>query len=284
MIHIVADSTSDLSKELLDRYDITILPLHVIMDDREYLDGVNVTPEQIYEWSDRVKKTPKTSALSFEDGVNTFRKLTANGDEIIVFSISSEMSTTYNVMKLAAEELPDAGISIIDSKNLSTGIGLEVIEAAELAKQGLSRLEIVERIEALIDKVRASFVIDTLVYLYRGGRCNSLAAIFGSVLKLHPRIDVINGAMQAGQRYRGKINHVTLQYAKDMEEQLLKARPDRVFITYSPQTDPEVVKEIHEYLESLGHFKEIFETHAGSVISSHCGPGTLGVLFIEGES
>ncbi len=285
MIKIVADSTADLSEELIKRYDLTILPLHVIMDDHEYLDGVNITPEEIYKWSDEVKKTPKTSAVDLVDTAKVFRELAADGSEIIAFSISASMSTTNNVLRMAADEAGVSDrVSVIDSENLSTGIGLLVLEAADMAKAGMTREEIVTKIEDLIPKVRASFVVDTLVFLARGGRCSSATALLGGVLKLHPRIDVIEGAMQAGQKYRGKLDHVIMQYVKEMEPQLKKAKKTRVFITYSySETIEEIATEVHKYIDTLHHFDEVLQTHAGAVVSSHCGPGTLGVLFIEGK-
>jgi len=190
------------------------------------------------------------------------------------------MSTTNNVFRLAVGELEvEEQVRIIDSANLSTGVGLQVIEAAILAKEGKSLDEIVTAIEEVTPKVRASFVVDTLVYLHRGGRCSGLAALAGGMLKLHPKIVVKNGVMGPDKKYRGKMGSVILSYAKEMEEELQKARRDRVFITHSG-CDQAVIDSVKEYLESLGIFEEILVTRAGGVISSHCGPGTLGVLFI----
>ncbi|MDD6202919.1 MAG: DegV family protein, partial [Lachnospiraceae bacterium] len=162
---------------------------------------------------------------------------------------------------------------------LSTGIGLLVLEAAILAKEGKTAREIADRIEELKPLVRASFVVDTLTYLYRGGRCSGLAAMAGGALKLHPRISVADGKMSPGKKYRGNIDKVIMSYVKDMEEELKDAKPDRVFITHSG-CDEKILQDVRTYLESLHIFKEILETRAGGVISSHCGPGTLGVLFI----
>ena len=199
---------------------------------------------------------------------------------MICFSISGSMSTSGNVMRLAAEELDAAAqVTIIDSENLSTGIGLLVVEAAIMAEQGHSAAEITAAIRELIPKVRASFVVDTLVYLWRGGRCNAVAALAGSALRLHPKIVVENGAMHATKKYRGKIDNAIMSYVKDMEADLKAARPERVFITHSG-CSREVVEEVRSYLKGLTVFCEILETRAGGVISSHCGPGTLGVLFI----
>ncbi len=280
MVKIISDSTCDLSPELITRYNIDILPLHILLGEDEYEDGKTITPEQIFAWSNEHKTTPKTSAPSLEDAIRIFRPYVEDGHEIICFSISGGMSTSGNVMRLAADELEASDrIHVVDSANLSTGIGLLVIEAAIMASNGSSVADILSQMEALKPKVRASFVVDTLTYLYRGGRCNAVAAMAGGVLKLHPKIVVENGAMDATRKYRGKIKAVIMSYVKDMEDDLKSARPDRVFITHSG-CDSSTVDSVRTYLNSLGIFHEILETRAGGVISSHCGPGTLGVLFI----
>ena len=280
MVKIISDSTCDLSAELVAQYDIDILPLHILLGDEEFEDGKTITPDEIYSWSDEHKTTPKTSAPSLAETIELFRPYVEEGCEIVCFSISNSMSTSGNVMRLAAGELEaENRITVIDSANLSTGIGLLVIEAAIMAKNGHSASEIASVMETLKPNVRASFVVDTLTYLYRGGRCNAVAAMAGGVLKLHPKIVVENGAMDATKKYRGKINSVIMSYVKDMETDLKAARPDRVFITHSG-CDRDTVNAVRSYLESFGIFHEILETRAGGVVSSHCGPGTLGVLFI----
>ena len=283
MVRIFSDSTCDLSRELLDRYDVGILPLHILLGEQDYLDGEGITPEQIYQWSDANKTTPKTAAPSLESVMEAFEPYVKSGTPIVCFSIASGMSTSGNVMCLAAEALgAQELVTVIDSANLSTGVGLLVIEAAIMAKEGKTPAEIAARMEEIKPLVRASFVVDTLTYLHRGGRCSGVAALLGSTLKLHPRIAVIDGAMQPGKKYRGKIGHVILSYVHDMEEALRTARPERVFITHSGCEDADV-EAVKAYLRSLGHFKEILVTRAGGVVSSHCGPGTLGVLFIANE-
>ena len=279
MIKILSDSTCDLSKELVERYDLGIIPLYVRLGEKEYLDGVNITPEELYKWSDEHGETPKTAAPSIED---ISKYLDPNSsDEYIIFTISSSMSASFNNVRLAAEDLEMSDrVYVIDSANLSTGIGLQVLYAAELAKAGKSAKEIVQEIENTKSKVRASFVVDTLVYLHRGGRCSGLAALLGTALKLHPRIAVADGAMHPEKKYRGSSKRFVLDYVKDMEADLKNARPERVFITHSG-CDREIVESVRDYLSSLGIFNEILETRAGGVVSSHCGPGTLGVLFID---
>lgn len=280
MIRIAADSTCDLSKELIDKYNISIIPLHIVLEDKEYRDGFDITPDEIYEWSDKNNTTPKTSAVGFEDAENAIKPIADTDDEMIIFTISEKMSTTANVFRMAAEELEvEDRVSVIESANLSTGIGLLVIEAAIMAAEGRTRKEIVDFIEDMKPQVRSSFVVDTLTYLHRGGRCSSVTALAGGMLKLHPKIVVENGAMLATKKYRGKMDSVILDYAKEMEEDLKQAKKDRVFITHSG-CNQETIDSVKEYLESLGQFEEILITRAGGVISSHCGPGTLGVLFI----
>lgn len=283
MIRIISDSTCDLSKELIKKYNIDILPLHIHLGEEEYQDGVTITPDEIYEWADANNTTPKTSAASMIEVIDKFEPYINNGEEIICFSISSSMSANHNVMRLAVEDMEaEDKIHIIDSANLSTGIGLLVVEAAIMAQECKSADEIVARIEELKPLVSASFVVDTLTYLHRGGRCSSVAALAGGVLKLHPKIVVENGKMDANKKYRGKMSMVIKSYVKDMEEDLKTAKKDRVFITHSG-CEQSILDEIHGYLAELNVFDEILTTRAGSVISSHCGPGTLGVLFIKGN-
>lgn len=281
MVKIIADSTCDLSRELLERYDVSIIPLHIVLGEKEFEDGADITPEDIFKWSDENKTTPKTAAPSLERAMEVMRPFVEGGGEVVAFCISEDMSTTGNVLRLAAEELgAQDRVTVINSENLSTGIGLLVIEAAEMARAGSPAEEIAKRINELKPLVRASFVVDTLTYLHRGGRCSSVAAMAGGVLKLHPKIVVEGGKMSAAKKYRGTIDSVILSYAHDLESALKNARPERVFITHSG-CERATVERVREYLASLKVFSEIHETRAGGVISCHCGPGTLGVLFIS---
>ena len=283
MVKILADSTCDLSVELLKKYDIDIIPLNVSMDETEVKDGPDTDIDAIFKWCDENNTTPHTSAPSFEAAMDVMKPFLDEGKELVIFTISSEMSTSSNVMHIAAEELDaEDKVTVIDSRNLSTGIGLLVVEAAIMAKEGKTAGEIEEKILELIPKVRASFVVDTLTYLYRGGRCNAVAALFGSALKLHPEIVVKDGKMDASKKYRGKMSKVILDYANDLTDSMKKAVPSRAFVTHTP-CDRETVDSVVEFVKSLNIFDEVLETQAGAVISSHCGPGTLGVLFIDSE-
>lgn len=279
-VKIISDSTCDLSPELIKRYDVEILPLYVTLGDESLKDGVDITPDQLYAWADEHKTTPKTAAVTQADAYNVLKKYVEQGCQIVYTGISSEMSVSYGVVQLAAKEFPDAKIAVVDSRNLSTGVGHVVIRAAELAQEGKDAFEIKEELDQFTPLVRASFVVDTITYLYRGGRCSAVAAFGATALNLKPSIVVENGKMRPDTKYHGKIDRALKKYVQAMEPSLLKARPDRVFITHSGSSE-ETVNAIKRYLEELNYFKEILITRAGCVISSHCGPGTLGVLYVE---
>lgn len=279
-IRIVSDSTCDLNEELIQKYNITIIPLNIVLDSKSYMDGTEITPDEIYAWADKTNTTPKTAGPEMGYVLDVLRPMAEAGEDVIFIGISEDMSVTCNTVRMAAAELSYPKIRVINSMNLSTGIGLQVIRAAEYAAQGKDADWIAHELEAVREKVRASFVIDTLTYLHRGGRCNAVTALLGNVLKLKPMIGVRNGKMGVERKYRGKQNMVVRNYAKDLEPQLLSADPQRVFITHSG-IDSAIVKETYDYLKSLNYFQEILITRAGGVISSHCGPNTLGVLFYE---
>ncbi len=281
-VKIFSDSTCDLGEELIKKYSVTIIPLCIIMGDKSYYDGEGLGQKEIFKWADENKTTPKTAAITAERLEEAAKPVLESGDDILLFTISSGMSSTYNLASIYAEDNGNGHMHIIDSANLSTGIGLLVIKAAEMAAEGKDAEEIVKEIKALIPKVRASFVIDTLTYLARGGRCSSVTALLAGTLKLHPEIIVKDGAMSVNKKYRGSLGNSVMKYATDLEEALLDADHDRVFITHTVrESERAIVDEVRKYLESLGVFKEVLETRAGGVISSHCGPGTLGILFIK---
>lgn len=282
-VAIIADTTCDLSADLKEKYQIKTFPLHIHLGDREYSDGIDIAPDDIYRWSDENKATPKTSAISPAEANDVLLAALKEAESVICFCISDQMSSTGNVLRLAVQELEvEDKVFVVDSKSLSTGIGLQIIEAAIMAEQGMAAADIVAELQNMQERVRASFVVDTLTYLHRGGRCSGLAALAGSALKLHPLISVIGGKMLPGKKYRGRMDRVLIEYVKDMEADLKNAKPDRVFITHSG-CEEEIIAAVKAEVASLGRFKEILVTRAGSVITSHCGPGTLGVLFISGE-
>lgn len=277
-VRIVADSTCDLSKELLERYEITIIPLCIVMGEDSLFDGLETTPEQIYAWADANKTTPKTAATTPAKAQEVLAPFMEAGDDIIFLGISEQMSTNCNVVRLIGQEEEYERLFVINSMNLSTGIGLQVIKAASMAQQGKTAEEIVKEIEGCRDRVRASFVVDTLTYLARGGRCTSATALLANTLRLHPQIIVRDGAMTVNKKYRGNLASAVLKYAMDQESELLEAEPEHVFITHSGCSE-EIIQSVYDYLKKLDYFKEIHITRAGGVISSHCGYGTLGVLY-----
>lgn len=281
MVKIFTDSTSDLSKELLEKYNIGVIPLYIHLGDEEYKDGEEIGIQDAFKWSDENKTTPKTAACSVDDVIKAIEPHKEAGDDVIIFTISGEMSSTLQVMRMAAEEMEyEDHIFVIDSRNLSTGIGLLIMEAAVMAEDGKSAEEIVAKVNEYIPKSRASFVIDTLVYLARGGRCSAVAALVGGMLNIKPKIVVKDGAMGVDKKYRGPYKKVILQYAKDLEPQMLNAKKDRVFVTHTP-CDDGIVESVVDYVKSLNYFDDVIVTEAGTTIGSHCGPNTLGVLFIE---
>ncbi len=278
-VKIISDSTCDLSKELIKKYDISIVPLHVVMNDKTMRDGLEVTPEDIYEYVDKNGKLPSTSAVNIGDYIEIFKYWREQGYEIVHFDISSEFSSTYRNACMAAQEV--GGVYVVDSRNLSTGQGLVVMHGAEMAQSGKSAKEIFEECTALTSKIEASFVVDSIDYLYKGGRCSALAAFGANLLKLKPCIEVKDGKMIPGKKYRGNISRVMLSYV----EERLKGRDDidksRIFITHTKCSDEDVEAVRQKVLEICPDFKEILETTAGCTVTTHCGPNTLGILFIR---
>ncbi len=279
-IKIIADSTCDLPKEVIEKFDITILPLYVVMDEKSYKDGVETTVQDLFDYSDRTKQTPKTSAAPVPDFIEAFARYAEQGYDIIYIGISSGLSSTVQNATIAAAEFEDTKIFAFDSFNLSTGIGLQVMLACELREQGLSAEEIIEKLEETRPKVRSSFVIDVMTYLHRGGRCTTLQAVGATMLSLKPQIVVEDGKLRSAKKFRGNIIKSAVAYVNDTLENIERIDDKRIFITHSP-CDEALVSAVREAIESKGYFKEILESTAGSVISSHCGPNCLGILFIE---
>ena len=275
---IASDSTCDLGQELIDRYQISILPMGVTLGDAYYRDGVDITPDDLYAYHAKSGQLPKTAAVNIADHMDFFDGLTRDGSAVIHFTISSSMSSNYNNACVAAEEFKD--VYVIDSKNLSTGSGLLVITAAEMAQQGMEPKEIAEKILVMTDYVDASFVVDDLEYLVKGGRCSAVAAFGANLLQLKPCIHVKNGAMGVGKKYRGNFEKVLRAYVADRLAEGDDIVPDRVFVTHAG-CDPEIVGCVAEAVRNTLPFKEVLVTRAGCTISSHCGANTLGVLFVR---
>ncbi len=282
-VKIISDSTCDLPQELAERYNIGIIPLHVLLGEKVYTDGVDIDPDMIFAWADENRATPNTSMPTPDEAMTVFKKALSEYDEIVAFTISASMSGSYQVFCEAAKNLgKEDKIFVIDSENLSDGIALMALEASEMAMNGADGSTIAARMEERKKYVRSSFVVDTLMYLYRGGRCSGVSALVGGALHLHPRIYVEDGEMKVGRKYRGNIDHAIMSYLKDMESELKEADPERIFVTYSSCSE-DTRKAVCDYLESMDHFEEIICSRTACVVTSHCGPGTLGVLFMASE-
>ncbi len=280
-VRISCDSIVDLSQELVDRYSIVINPMPVTVGDKQHFDGVDVHPEDLFNFTRETGELAKTSAPNTAAYAELFEKLTADGDEVIHFAISSSMSGSYNFARLAAEDFD--GVYVVDSANLSTGSGLLALKACDYAADGLSAAEIVEKIEELKPCVDASFVVDTLTFLHKGGRCSAVAMLGANLLKLKPCIEVTAGAMDVGKKYRGKIGDVMKNYAEERLAFAADVNTDRCFVT-STCEDDEIPEMIADIVRASGIFKEVLITKAGCTVSAHCGPNTLGVLFIRNSA
>lgn len=279
MVKIISDSTCDLSPELLAQYDIDIVPLYVVMGDKTLKDGLEATPDDIYRFVDDTGVLPKTSAPNLGDFVDAFKPYAEQGTEVVHFNISADFSSSYATACLAAEEV--GGVEVVDTRNLSTGSGLVVLHAAELARAGKSAKEIADECRALTAKVEASFVVDSIDYLHKGGRCSSVAALGANLLKLKPCIEVTEGKMKSAKKYRGNIDKVILNYVTDRLSGCDDIDKHRIFITHT-RCSAEIVEQVREKINTLAPgFEEILETTAGCTITSHCGPYTLGILFIR---
>lgn len=275
-VKVSSDSISDLG-DLYEERGIARLPIPIVLGDRSGADG-DITPSDIYDFFDRTKTTPKTSAITPEEYYNFFSAQTEDGSELVHFTISSEMSSCYRNAVAAAERCK--GVYVVDSRNLSTGAGLLVLYADDLAKAGLSGAEIKAKADARSGAVQASFVVDTMTFLYRGGRCSGVAAFIASVLKIKPCIAVTGGKMEVCQKYRGSTDKAIVKYVADT----LRSYPDPdlkyVFVTHT-SARPEVVETVKREVLAVFPSANIIETIAGATVTSHCGKGTLGVLYFN---
>jgi len=277
-IKISCDSTCDLSKELAQKLNIGIMPLYLINGDETYIDGVNITPEVLYHIVEEEGGSFSTAAVNVSDYADAFREWRGSYDSVIHFTISATMSACYNNACLAAEEV--GGVYIIDSKSLSTGIAMLAIEAARLAEEGVSAAEIIDTVSALRQKLDVSFVIEKLDYLRRGGRCSAMQAFGANMLRLKPCIELKDGAMEVGKKYRGGTDKAIAEYLSERLTGRDDIDPRRVIVTYSP-SDPGLAEKAIEIVKGFGIFAEVMTANAGCTISNHCGPNTLGVIFFR---
>ena len=278
---ITADSTCDISTALYKRYDVTMISLYINLGDKAYKDGLDISTKELFQYVDRTGELPKTAAPSPEDYRAVFGRLVGEGKEVVHISLSSEMSASYSNACRAAKEFEN--VRVIDSRSLSTGSGLLVVKAAEFAALGLASGEVASRVLALIPQVEASFVIDTLTYLHKGGRCSSVAALGANLLHLKPCIEVRDGRMQVSKKYRGALKRCLNDYIKDRLADRADIDPSRAFITHTVQ-DAALLEHTKKAVQDAFPFAEVLITDAGGTISSHCGPGTMGVLFLRKEA
>ena len=278
-ILITADSTCDVPADLKERYNFKIIPLTITLKEENYLDGVNFSVEDMYKAFYEDGSLPATAAPNIAQFLDFFKPFINEGYEIIHFDISSALSGTYSAACLAAEALK--GVHVIDSEMLSSGVLLEMIEAAEAAGRGMSPTEIVRYIEDEIrPKTDTSFVLDTLKFMAKGGRCSGVAAMAANILGLKPGLEMKNKELGVYKKYRGNSKAFYMQYVKDRIAGK-KIRPGHVFITESGGIDQDIISELIEYVQQEVNPREIHHTYAGCTVASHCGPGCLGVLFIN---
>ena len=276
MIKITADSTCDLSPEILDRLDIALTPLHVLIDEENFRDGADITPQDIFRHVGEKNRTCTTAAINTYEYEAFFSQFANQYEAVIHINLGSGFSSCHQNAKIAAQSF--GNVHVIDSQNLSTGSGHLVYEAALLARDGHAAPTIVEKVEALIPKINASFVIDRMDYLKKGGRCSSMEAFGATLLKIKPSIEVTHGKMTVGKKYRGNFESCLEKYIKDRLQHDDKIDKSRVFITHS-MCAPEIVGKVRSWITQFTDFEEVIETSAGCTISAHCGPNTLGILY-----
>lgn len=279
-IKIISDSTADLPKELIEKYDIQIVPLSVTLGENTFKDGLDISAKDIFDFYGKTKVLPKTSAVSVTEYTNVFAPWVEKGYDIIHFTISSSMSACFQNSCIAAVEL--GHVWSIDSANLSSGIGLLVVLAAELAAKGESAENIAKCVTEARERVDASFILDRLEFLYKGGRCSGVAALGANLLKLKPCIEVVDGSMKVGKKYRGTYEKCALEYVRDRLSGNTNIETDIFFLTWTG-VDAKLLKEIEKEIRKHQKFRTIIVNEAGSTITGHCGPGTFGILYFRKE-
>ena len=273
---ITTDSVCDMPKELLERYQVRMIPLTISEGDHSYKDGVDFTPDDIYELYDSQHLLPKTSAISPQEFIDFFTPLTQDGSEVVHIDISSACSATYQNACMAARELE--GVFPVDSLHLTLGQGLLVIEACRLRDAGLSAREIAEQLPAYREKIVTSFVVDTLEFLWKGGRCSGLTAFGANLLQVRPCLELREGEIKVARKYRGTMQKVYTQYIRDyLSRENIDTRMG--FLVHSGRISQETLDQLRQLILELVPFSEVPIVRAGCTVTSHCGPGTIGVIF-----
>ena len=277
-IKIMSDSTCDLSKELVQKYDIGIVPLTIVKNDESFTDGVNITPADIFAHVAAGGNLCSTAALGVGEYLEHFSKYAKDYDGIIHINISAEFSSSHQNACLAAEEFDN--VRVIDSRNLSTGQGLVVLKACELAQTCISLDDLAEQLRQFTAKVEASFLLDQLQYMVKGGRCSAVVALGANLLNLKPCIEVKDGKMSVVKKYRGNYAKCLANYVKDRLQNREDLDYGTLFVTRTPVSD-DCLSAVKQAVEESPKFENTYWTEAGCTVSCHCGPGTLGVLFVR---
>ncbi|MBR6646809.1 MAG: DegV family protein [Clostridia bacterium] len=274
---IAAGSTCDLSPEMIKENDIKIIPLYVNFGEKSLQDGIEVTPSDIFKYVEETGELPKTSAIPIGTFLDVFAELKSDDDELIYFSIGSDFSSSCQNATLAAAEMEN--VYVVDTKSLSTGEGILILKACQMARAGAKAQEIVEKMEELKEKVDISFVIEKLDFLHKGGRCSALTHLGANLLNIKPSIEVIDGKLCVGKKYRGKYVSILESYVKDRLENV-EVDDEFALFTYS-ESNPEYVEKGYETAKSLGKFKNVYKTQAGCTVTTHCGKNTMGIIFLR---
>lgn len=276
---ISTDSPADVPAEIRERYDVRVIPLHIILDDDCFEDGVNIQPDDLYAFYKKTGRLPKTSAVSVAEYTDFFKELTQDGSSVVHISFSSALSATHQNARLAAEDFDN--VYIVDSKSLSTGIALLAIKAAQLAQDGLDAKTIAHEMEYKREKVVTTFILDKLEFLYKGGRCSGVAMLGANVLGIKPSIVMADGKLQVGKKYRGKLENCQMQYVRDLLEQYAgRIDTDRAFLSRTAGVSDEQMKALQKEIHKTLKFKEYIVSTVGCTITSHCGERTFTFEFM----
>lgn len=279
-IILTADSTCDLGPELIKAHNVQLYPFHIVLEDNTYQDGIDLTPNDIVRIYKEKKVLPHTAAINVQEYIDFFTPFVEDGYDVVHISLGSGISSSHQNARLAAAEF-DGRVFAVNSGNLSTGSGHLVLEAAACIEKGMSAQEVAEAVSAIAPKVSASFVVDTLEFLHKGGRCSALAMFGANVLKLKPsiRVNPADGTMGVDKKFRGSLDKVLEEYVRGELEGRDDIRLDKIFITHSPMDD-ERVQKVADLVKSILPFENVYVTDAGCTVTSHCGPNCLGVLYI----
>lgn len=280
-IAITTDSTCDLPQRFIDENDITVVPLTVLLGDTVYRDGVDIKPDDVYSFVEKTGKLPKTSAVTPAEYFEVFKQLTDEGKKVVHIGFSSGLSSSFQNACVAASEFDN--VFCVDSKTLCTAQGLLVLKACDYRAKGMDAKKIADRVTKLVPKVSATFVLDGLEYLHKGGRCSSVARFGANVLGIKPSIAVDNqtGKLEVSKKYRGKIEIVYKQYIADRMNEIKRIQPDRVVIAESGGVSSQIIAFAKGVIEGKDKFNQVIVADAGCTISSHCGPKTFAIFYIK---